>query len=176
MHDLDALPAEERRRILAERRRALAAEPADLVRETWPVVAFRVAGHRHAVPAAFVRQFLEARRLSPLSGAPPWMLGAIQARARVVPVLNLRLLLGHTASGIADATSVILLEEEDGDAFGVAVDELEGHLEIPRDALTETSDGGPVRWWGPERLGVLDVSRLGPPAAGAGDAGVARGP
>lgn len=169
MSDLDGPGPDERRRILAERRAALAAVPSEAAQETWSVVAFRVAGHRHAVPAAYARQFMEARRLSPLSGVPPWMLGAIQARAQVVPVLDLRRLLGHTASGIADATCVILLEEDDGDCFGVAVDAVEGHLELPRDQLTETPDGGPVRWWGPDRLGILEISRLGvgPGAAGA---------
>ncbi len=150
---------EERRRVLAERREALAAIPAEAARETWPVVAFRVGGRRHAVPATFVRQFLEARRLSPLAGAPAWMLGAVQARAGVVPVLDLQVLLGATGGAIADATSVILLEDA-GDAFAVAVDEVEGRLELPRDAFTETA-GGLVRWWGPDRLGVLDVERLG---------------
>lgn len=155
----DQTAGEERRRILAERRAALAAVPADAARETWPVVAFRVAGGRYAVPAANARQFLEAERLAPLSGAPPWMLGAIQARAQVVPVLDLRMLLGLTGSAIRDATCVILLED-DGDAFGVAVDTVEGRLELPRDAFTESA-GGLVRWWGPESLGVLDVGCLG---------------
>ncbi len=172
MREADAMDPEVRRRVLAERRQALAAEPAGTARETWRVVAFRVAGHRHAVPAEYARQFLEARRLCRLVGVPPWMLGAIQARSRVVPVLNLRMLLGHTGSGIADATCVILLEEEDGDAFGVAVDEVEGHLELPRDQLTENREGGLIRWWGPDRLGVLEVSRLG---LGPGD-GAARAP
>jgi len=100
-------------------------------------------------------------RLSPLSGAPAWMLGAIQARARVVPVLDLRVLLGHTASAIADATCVLLIEDEDGDGFGVAVDEVEGHLTLARELFAERAEGGPIRWWGPKGLGVLDVRRLG---------------
>lgn len=161
MSDRDHLPPEERRRVLAERRKALAETPVDQARETWAVVAFRVAGHRHAIPAAHARQFLEAHRLSPLTGTPSWMLGAIQARARVVPVLDLRLLLGHTGSGIADATCVILIEDDEGEGFGIAVDSVEGHLEIPRDALTEVHGGGLVRWWGPDRLGVLEIDRLG---------------
>jgi chemotaxis signal transduction protein len=159
--ELAAPPPEERRRLLAERRQALAAVPAEVVRETWEIVAFRVAGRRYAIPAACARQFLEAARMSPLSGAPPWMLGAIQARARVVPVLDLRVLLGHTGGAVADATCVILLEDEDGDGFGVAVDEVEGHLNLPRALFADRGEGGPVRWWGPEGLGVLEIRRLG---------------
>jgi chemotaxis signal transduction protein len=159
--DLEAPPPDERRRILAERRQALAALPAEVVRETWAVVAFRVAGQRYAIPAVHARQFLEAGRLSPLSGAPPWMLGAIQARAQVVPVLDLRVLLGHTGCAIADATCVILIEDQDGDGFGVAVDEVEGHLVLPRALFAERAEGGAIRWWGPEGLGVLEVDRLG---------------
>ena len=161
MSELDAPPPEERRRILAERRQALAAMPAEVVRETWAMVAFRVAGQRYAIPAVHGRQFLEAGRLSPLSGAPPWMLGAIQARAQVVPVLDLRVLLGHTGCAIADASCVILIEDDDGDGFGVAVDDVEGLLNLPRELFAERAEGGPIRWWGPEGLGVLEVDRLG---------------
>jgi chemotaxis signal transduction protein len=163
--DRDAPTPDERRRILAERRQALAAVPAEVVRETWEIVAFRVAGQRYAIPAAHARQFLEMGRLSPLSGGPAWMLGAIQARARVVPVLDLRVLLGHTGSAIADATCVLLIEDEDGDGFGVAVDEVEGHLNLPRALFAERTEGGPIRWWGPGGLGVLEVRRLGPDTA-----------
>ncbi len=168
MHDAEAPAGEERHRILAERTQALAAVPEQLERETWPVLAFLLAGRRHAVPAAQVRQILEARRLSALCGAPPWMLGAIQARAQVVPVLDLRVLLGLSGGGIADATRVLLLED-DGDQFAVAVDEVEGRLELARDEVGETTEGGPVRWVGPGRLAVLDPARLGPgPVAAAG--------
>jgi chemotaxis signal transduction protein len=163
--ELPASPPEERRRLLAERRQALAAVPAEATRETWAIVAFHVAGRRYAVPAVCARQFLEAGRLSPLSGAPPWMLGAVQARARVVPVLDLRVLLGHTGGAIADATCVILIEDEDGDGFGLAVDEVEGLLNLPRELFAERTEGGPIRWWGPEGLGVLEIRRLGLDAA-----------
>src|SRR5512138_1977941 len=167
MRDAEAPASEERRRILADRTQALASVPEELGGETWPVIAFLLAGRRHAVPAAQVRQILEARRLSALTGAPPWMLGAIPARARVVPVLDLRVLLGLAGGGISDATRVLLLEDE-GDPFGVAVDEVEGRLELPRDQVSETPEGGPVRWVGPGRLAVLDPARLGPsPAPGA---------
>lgn len=163
---------EERRRILAERTQALAAVADETRRETWPVIAFRVAGRRHAVPAEQVRQILEAHRLSTLTGAPPWLLGAIQARARVVPVLDLSVLLALPRQGIVDATRVILLED-DGDSFGVAVEEVEGRLELPREALTEAAGGGMVRWLGPDRLGVLDVARLGATGQGSSSGGSA---
>lgn len=152
--------AEQRRRILAERAQALAAVSEEVRQELWPVIAFLVAGRRHAVPASHVRQIIEANRLSPLSGAPSWLLGAIQSRARVIPVLDLKTLLGLSGAGVVDATRVILLED-DGDLFGVAADEVEGRLELPRAALTDTPDAGMVRWLGPDRLGILDVARLG---------------
>jgi purine-binding chemotaxis protein CheW len=169
MSDAAAPAGEERSRILAERTQALAAARDETERETWPVIAFLVAGSRHAVPASQVRQILEAGRLSPLAGAPTWLLGAIQARARVVPVLNLRVLLGTSGGGIADATRVLLLED-DGDLFAVAVDQVEGRLELPRQELTEIPDGGLVQWLGPDRLSILDVSRLGvgQPSGGGG--------
>jgi purine-binding chemotaxis protein CheW len=157
---------EERLRVLEERGRAVAPARTEAVAEGVPVLAFRVGGERYAVAVAAVFQVLDARGLSPLPACPPWLLGAMVARTRVVPVLDLRALLGLDGGGMSDLSKVVVVEH-DGDVFGLAAEELEGRLEVPREGLARGGTG-PFEWVAPDRLALLDLSRLGAPSGRGG--------
>jgi purine-binding chemotaxis protein CheW len=154
--------AEERRRILEERARALAKTREEERAGGVEVLAFRVGGERYAVEVGAVFQAVDARGLMPLPATPPWVLGAIIARTRVVPVLDLRALLGLQGGGMIDLAKIVIVEQ-DGELFGLAAEELEGRLEVPRDGLSRSRD--PFAWIAPDRLALLDLSRVGAPAA-----------
>ena len=157
---------EARRRVLEERARLIADSRDATEVESVPVVAFQVGGERYAVDVAAVFQVIEARGLSPLPASPPWLLGAVVARTRVVPVLDLRQLLGLEGGGMCDLAKVVVVEEQ-GEAFGLAAESLEGRLDDPRDRLTPTASG-PFVWIAPDRLALLDLGKLGAPAGGRG--------
>ncbi len=78
-----------------------------------------------------VFQVVDASGLTPLPATPPWVLGAILARTRVVPVLDLRALLGLEGGGMSDLSKVLVLEDGE-DLFGLAVEELEGRVDLDR--------------------------------------------
>jgi purine-binding chemotaxis protein CheW len=148
-----------RETILRERARDLA-----LARETAgdagvPLLPFEVGGERYALEVAAVHQVLDARRIDPLLGAPPGVIGAIMSRNRPVPVFDLRRLLGLEGGGLVDLVRVILVDD-DGDLFGFAVERVSPRLEVP---TTELRPGaaGPFRWMAPGRTAVLDPARLG---------------
>jgi len=148
-----------RREVLAERARTIAGSRETARAESEPVLAFTVGGERYAVAVEAVSQVLEARGLQPLLAAPPWLLGAMVARTRVVPVLDLRQLLGLSGGGMIDLGKVIVVEHE-GEAFGIAAEALEGRLEVPRAGLAPAA-AGPFHWVAPDRLALLDLGRLG---------------
>jgi purine-binding chemotaxis protein CheW len=157
--------AEQRRaEILEERGRAIAGTRKAERAETLPVLVFTVGGERYAVTISAVSQVVEAKGLWPLPASPPWLLGAIVARTRVVPVFDLRQLLGLEGRGMSDLGRIVVVEHE-GDAFGLAVEALEGRVEVPRDGLAP-AEKGPFGWIGPDRLALLDLARLAAPAAG----------
>jgi purine-binding chemotaxis protein CheW len=155
----DAGGEERRREVLAERARAIAGSREAARTECEAVLAFTVGGERYALPVEAVSQVLEARGLQPLLAAPPWLLGAMVARTRVVPVLDLRPLLGLDGGGLNDLGKVIVVEHE-GEAFGIAAEALEGRLEVPRAGLAPAA-AGPFRWVAPDRLALLDLAKLG---------------
>jgi purine-binding chemotaxis protein CheW len=151
----------DRARILAERAEAVARTREEAQVGGLPVLAFKLGGERYAVEVGTVFQVVDASGLTPLPATPPWVLGAIQARTRVVPVLDLRALLGLEGGGMSDLSKAVILEDG-GELFGVAVEELEGRLDLDRERLAAPSDG-PFAWIAPDRLAVLDLPRLGAP-------------
>jgi purine-binding chemotaxis protein CheW len=165
LDEVDALlagvPDEAARRAVLEARGEAVARAREVPRaEGVSVVAFRVGGERYAVPVDAVFQVLEARGLSPLPATPAWLLGAIVSRTRVVPVLDLRALLG-LPSGMSDLGKVVVVEHE-GDVFGLAAEELEGRVEVAKEGLAPPGDG-PFAWIAPDRLALLDLGRIGAP-------------
>ncbi len=153
-----------RREVLAARALAIAGTREAPRPECAPVLAFTVGGERYAVEVGAVSQVLEARGLQPLVASPPWLLGAMVARTRVVPVLDLRQLLGLAGGGLSDLGKVIVVEHE-GEAFGLAAESLEGRLEVPLAGLAPAA-AGPFTWVAPDRLALLDLGRLGLVGAG----------
>jgi purine-binding chemotaxis protein CheW len=118
------------------------------------VLVFTLGEARCAVPVEAVSQVVEAHGLQPLMAAPPWLLGAVAARGRVVPVFDLRQLLG-LSGGLADLTRVVVLEQA-GECCGIAVEGLEERLELPGGALQP--DAAPWAARTADGLRVLDVA------------------
>lgn len=158
-----AVTPERRAEVLAQRARALAGSRQEARREVLHVLAFRVGGERYGVPLETVDHVLESRGLCPLPGAARHVLGALVSRSRVVPVLDLRQLLGLEGGGMSDLSRVVVVEAQ-GEAFGLAAEEVEGRLELARAELSRPPPG-PFLHLTPDRRTVLDVERLGDPSA-----------
>jgi purine-binding chemotaxis protein CheW len=152
-----------RRRALLEARARAIAEARDApATEGIPVLAFRLGGRSMAVEVADVGQVLEARGIWPLPATPSWLLGALAARTRVVPVLDLRPMLGMAASGTTLLRRVIVLERG-AEAFAVAVESLDGRRDVPSAAVAAPGPG-PYKWATRDGLVVLDLDALAPPS------------
>lgn len=59
-------------------------------------VTFQVQSKRYGVPIESVAEMTQIQASYPISGAPGWILGMMQLRSSVVPILDLRLRLGLT--------------------------------------------------------------------------------
>ena len=126
--------------VLEARARAIAAARETAARrDRLRSLAFGVGGERYAVAVEEVFEILEARGLSPLPAAPPWLLGALVARTRVVPVLDLRQLLGLEGGGMSDLAKIVVVEHG-GEAFGLAAEVVEGQVEVPREGLSPAAE------------------------------------
>ena len=103
------------------------------------LVVFRVDDQRYALPLASVDHIIRAVAVTPLPGAPATVVGAIDVRGRVLPVLSMRrrFLLPEREIGPADH---FLIARSAGRAMALVIDEPCGVIE--RDAADLTGAGG----------------------------------
>jgi purine-binding chemotaxis protein CheW len=153
---------ERRREVLGARARALAESRHEERQEVLSVLAFQVGGERYAVRIEHVDHVLEARGIASLPGAPGHVLGALVSRSRVVPVLDLRQLLGLEGGGMSDLGKVVVVELGE-ECFGLAAEGVEGRKELPRTELSQPPPG-PFLFLTQDRLTVLDLEQLGGPS------------
>lgn len=154
---------EKRREVLSNRARVLAGSREQVRPAVLTVLTFRVGGERYAVPIEQVDHVLESRGLCMLPGSPRHVMGALVSRSRVVPVLDLRQLLGLEGGGMSDLGKVVVVDIA-GDAFGIAAEQVDGRQELLRSTLSQPP-AGPFLHLTPDRLTVLDVAQLGTPSA-----------
>ncbi|MGQ0503931.1 MAG: chemotaxis protein CheW, partial [Myxococcaceae bacterium] len=147
----------ERKAILSERAQLLAQARDETGTEQAVLVSFRLLGQRLAVPMEQVEELLDAAGLAPLPGVGAHIAGVVVSRLRVVPVLDLRQLL-QFGQGIVDLNVIVVLRSSHG-AFGVAVQEIEGLVEVPKEVLTRGA-GEALRIL-PDRRYLLDAERIG---------------
>jgi purine-binding chemotaxis protein CheW len=154
---------EKRREVLSVRAKALAGSREQVRPEVLIVLGFQVGGERYGILIEQVDHVLESRGLCALPGAPRHVMGALVSRSRVVPVLDLRQLLGLEGGGMSDLAKVVVVDVA-GDAFGIAAEVVDGRQELLRSTLSQPPPG-PFMYLTPDRLTVLDVAQLGAPSA-----------
>ena len=153
--------------ILRARARALAQPPeAAPAASAWlDVLEFRLAGERYAVETRYVREVHPLKDLTPLPGTPPFVLGIVNVRGRIVPVLDLKKFFELPEQGLTDLHRIILIEGSEME-FGLLADATVGVRSIPADSLqlslpTLTGIRSEyLKGVTAERLVVLDVARI----------------
>jgi len=119
--------AEEAKRILKARARALAHEPAkDEVDDDYiEVVEFVLAYEKYAVETRHVREIHPLEHLTPLPCTPAFVLGIVNVRGEILSVIDLRKFFDLPEKGLTDLNKVIVLESENM-LFGVLADAVIG--------------------------------------------------
>jgi len=124
--------AEEKKKILKTRAKALAREPEGDKdgREQLEIVEFLLADERYAIDSSFVHEVYPLRELTPLPGTPLFVAGIINVRGQIVSVVDLKKFFDLPAKGLTDLNTVIILS--DGHMqFGLLADAVAGVRRIP---------------------------------------------
>lgn len=129
-------------------------------------IVVRLGPGRYVLPMAAVAEVGRPPRLTRLPGTPGWLAGAANWRGRVLPVVDVRALLGATVGETA-ATRLVVLNE-DAMSVGLLTDGVDGTM-----PLTAEPEPPPETLAGPAAgllagqvvdddgpLGVLDVAAV----------------
>ena len=96
-------------------------------------VILRFAGARYAVDMANVAEVVPVPVLTRIPGGPPWLSGVVNWRGRVLPVIDLRPLVGAVLSPLPTSARLVVIADGDIEV-GVVADMVPGLLDCdPRD-------------------------------------------
>jgi len=118
-------------------------------------VILRFAGARYAVDMASVAEVVPVPVMTRIPGGPAWLSGVVNWRGRVLPVIDLRPLVGAALSPLPTSARLVVLSEGDVEV-GVVADMVPGLLDCdPRDL--EPIPGTIATGIAPLVRGVVDV-------------------
>jgi purine-binding chemotaxis protein CheW len=118
---------EETQRILQARALTLAQEPAgqENTNNVVEVLEFTLAHERYAVETHYVRQVATLEHLIPLPCTPAFVLGIVNLRGAILPVLDLKSFFELPVMGLTDLNKIIVLQSETI-RFCILADEIVG--------------------------------------------------
>jgi purine-binding chemotaxis protein CheW len=158
---------EETARILHERAQVLARKGKS-VEETGThveLLEFRLASERYAVETRHVEAVHPLQDLTPLPCTPPFVLGIVNLRGRIVPVLDLKKFFELPEQGLTDLHRIILVRGNDLE-LGLLADVTAGVRRVPLDSLQPSLPtltgirADYLKGVSEERLIVLDLDRI----------------
>jgi purine-binding chemotaxis protein CheW len=159
--------AEETQRILQIRALALAQESSleETTDESIDVVEFTLAYERYAVESRYVRQVASLESLTPLPCTPAFLLGIVNVRGEIFPVIDLKKVFELPEKGLTDLNKIIVLQSGKI-LFGILADTivrvrriLVTHIQPSLPTLTGVRENY-LKGVTPERLVVLDAEKL----------------
>jgi purine-binding chemotaxis protein CheW len=122
--------------ILRARARALARTPRSTPADgtVLELLEFRLASERYAVESRHVQEVHPLRDLTPLPCTPPFVLGIVNVRGRILPVLDLKKFFELPERGLSDLHRIILVRGNDLE-LGLLADVIVGVRGVPADSL-----------------------------------------
>lgn len=163
----ERLSLEEASRILKERARALArpVEEAVTQAEGLELLVFSVGAERYGIETDHVVEVIPLRELTPVPCTPASILGVVNHRGRILPVLDLRRLFDLADQGVAEGSRVVAVEAG-GMTFGIFAGAVTGTVRIgveevaPSPATSAADRQGLIRGVTGEMVAVLDLDAL----------------
>lgn len=153
--------------ILRERARALAREPAptELPGATIEVVEFVLAHERYAIETAWVSEVHPLEDLTPLPCTPPFVLGLVNVRRCILPVIDLKKFFDLPERGINDLHRILIMDAGEL-KFGILADAIAGVHRVRIDRLQRTLPtlhgirAEYLKGVTPDRLVILDAAAI----------------
>ena len=118
---------DETQRTLQARALALAQDPSgpSKAEDAVEVLEFALAYEAYAVETRYVHRVAKLEELVPLPCTPAFVLGIVNLRGSILPVLDLKNFFGLPVKGLTDLNKIIVLQSEKI-RFGVLADEIVG--------------------------------------------------
>jgi purine-binding chemotaxis protein CheW len=102
--------------------------------ELTEVIAFSLMTEIYGIESAFVKEVYPLRDFTPLPGVPSYVLGIINVRGQILPVVDLKKFFNLPEKGLGELNKVLILSNGQME-FGILADVVHGILEIELEAI-----------------------------------------
>ncbi len=122
----------EKNSTLKERARILSLEARsnEAGEEYIEIVEFLLAQERYGIETRHIREVYPLKELTPLPSTPPFVLGVVNARGRIVPVVDIKTIFGLPDRGLTDLNKLIIVRAN-GVELGLVADTIVGVQRVP---------------------------------------------
>ncbi len=156
---------EEVRCTLKKRAAMLACGKEEVDSDSLEVVEFLLAGEHYGIESHFICEVYPLKDYTPLPGVPPFVLGLVNVRGRILSVIDIKKFFDMPDRRISDLNTVIIIRD-DRMEFGILADAIVGvrtvavgDMEPPLPTLTGIRREFLKGVTG-ERMVILDAARL----------------
>ena len=104
-------------------------------------VTFKLDNETYGIDVMQIREVLRGTEISPVPGAPPFVLGIINLRGNVVAIVDTRSRFGLPAHKMDDASRILILESGDY-VVGFLVDSVHEVVELKSSSIEPAPDTG----------------------------------
>lgn len=118
--------------VLIERARRIAGRKDNedqLTGETLSVVEFLLLPERYAFEGKYISEVLLLKEITLIPGTPPFVMGVINLRGKVVSIINLKSLFNLKEWGLTQLNKVLILKDDTME-FGIVADEISENKSI----------------------------------------------
>ena len=122
----------EKNSTLKERARILSLEARsnEAGEEYIEIVEFLLAQERYGIETRHIREVCPLKELTTLPSTPPFVLGVVNARGRIVPVVDIKTIFGLPDRGLTDLNKLIIVRAN-GMELGLLADAILGVRRVP---------------------------------------------
>ncbi len=122
--------------LLKKRAAAIAKEPEERMAtsDSFEIIKFTLADETYGIDSAFVREVYPMKDFTSLPGVPPFILGIINVRGQILPVVDLKKFFNLPEKGSGELKRVIILRDERME-FGILTDTVIGTKVIYSDEV-----------------------------------------
>ena len=89
------------------------------------LITFTLAGENYGVESDYVLEVIPLKDFTPLPGVPSYILGVVNVRGQILPVVDLKRFFNLPEKGIGELNKVIILQNDQME-FGILTDIVQG--------------------------------------------------
>jgi purine-binding chemotaxis protein CheW len=104
---------------------------------TIEIIEFVLATESYGIESAFVKEVYPLKDFTPLPGVPSFIMGIVNVRGQILPVVDLRKFFSLSEKGLGEMNKVIILRNDQME-FGIVADVVEGTRTLAIDDIMAT--------------------------------------